>query len=519
MQQLSAQDAQFLYMETNKSLSHVTAVGIFDPSTAPEGTVRFKEIIQHVRGRLHTSPIYRRRIHHVPMELDYPYWVEDEHFDIEYHISHSRLPMPSDWRQLCINLARFHSRPLDMQRAPWEMLIIEGLDHVAGIPKGCYAVTTKIHHAAADGMTMVKFFNALYDIDAEGTPAVQETPKITSARYEKPSLAQMSVRGLISAARSPFKIANTLMNNAPSLTKAAQRQFLQRENEPKEIVPHTRFNLETSPHRMFDATHFELEDFKKIRQLVAGATINDVVLNIASGALRRYLISHKELPTDSLRAFAPVNTRRARKDGDKAKEPGNSITTISPTLFTNIEDPVERLQKIQEETSKQKSANKGLTARLMTDVTRHMPASAQLLTARLLTSSEAAGRLTNVCISNVPGPSEPVYMNGARCLKNMGLGPLGDRMGLFIAVTSYNAMMSFNATSCRRTMPDIEFFTECLRVCFDELLEAAKNFEEHSVTSKKTTKKAKQAKKTRRKSVAYKLPQNRKKRAKKSAAA
>ena len=160
MKQLSAQDAQFLYIETNKSLSQVTSVAIFDPSTAPNGEVRFKQIIEHVRSRLYTSPIYRRRIYHVPLELDYPYWIEDEHFDIEYHIGHGRLPVPSDWRQLCIHLARFHTRPLDMQRAPWEMYVIEGIDNAEdmGIPKGSYAIATKIHHAAADGMAMVEFF-------------------------------------------------------------------------------------------------------------------------------------------------------------------------------------------------------------------------------------------------------------------------------------------------------------------------------------------------------------------------
>ena len=135
MHQLSPQDSQFLYMETNKSLSQVTSVVIFDPSTAKDGTVRFKQIIEHVRSRLNTSPIYRRRIYHVPLELDYPYWIDDEHFDIEYHIRHSRLPHPADWRQLCIHLARFHSRPLDMQRAPWEMYVIEGLDNVPGLKK------------------------------------------------------------------------------------------------------------------------------------------------------------------------------------------------------------------------------------------------------------------------------------------------------------------------------------------------------------------------------------------------
>ena len=185
--------------------------------------MRFKQIIEHVRSRLHTSPIYKRRIYHVPMELDYPYWIEDEHFDIEYHMRHGRLPHPSDWRQLCIHLARFHSRPLDMQRAPWEMYVIEGLDKVEGVPKGSYAVATKIHHAAADGMAIVNFFAGLYDIDNQGTPAIPESPRITSARYEKPSLMQMSARGFINAARSPVRIADTLFRNAPAIVKAAQK--------------------------------------------------------------------------------------------------------------------------------------------------------------------------------------------------------------------------------------------------------------------------------------------------------
>jgi len=473
MQQLSAQDAQFLYMETNKSLSQVTSVSIFDPSTAPGGVVRFKQIIDHVQSRLHTSPIYKRRIYHVPMELDYPYWIEDEHFDIEYHIRHGRLPHPANWRQLCIHLARFHSRPLDMQRAPWEMYVIEGLDNVEGIPKGCYAVATKIHHAAADGMAIVNFFGGLFDIDTEGTPVMPAKQAVTSARYEKPTPFQMSARGMINTARSPMKIADTLFRNAPAIVRSARDRFQSSQRDAKQSVPNTRFNLETSPHRMFDATTFPLADFKTVRALAEGSTINDVVLSVCSGAMRKYLVHHKELPAESLKAFVPVNVRPNKGSLTESDQPGNNISTMAPLLYTNIEDPVERLKAIHEETRNQKAAKKGVSARLMTDVTRHVPASTQLLAARLIMSSEMAGRMTNVCISNVPGPDVPVYMNGARSIKALGLGPLGDRMGLFIAVTSYNGEMSINPTSCRRTMPDIEFFIECIRDSFAELKTAA----------------------------------------------
>ncbi|GHA04495.1 diacylglycerol O-acyltransferase [Arenicella chitinivorans] len=473
MQQLSAQDAQFLYMETNKSLSQVTSVAIFDPSTAPSGTVRFKEIIEHVRSRLHTSPIYKRRIYHVPLELDYPYWVDDEHFDIEYHIRHGRLPHPADWRQLCIHLARFHSRPLDMQRAPWEMYVIEGIDNVPGIPSGAYAVATKIHHAAADGMAIVNFFGGLMDIDQKGTPVMPVKQRVNSNRYEKPTPFQMSARGLINYVRSPMQVANSFMRYAPGIVQQVKRQITEKQQEAKTTVPITRFNLETSPHRVFDSTSFSLEEFKPLRGLVKGCTINDMVLAICSGALRKYLGHHKELPSESLRAFVPVNVRASKGSLSETDHPGNNISTMSPLLRTDIADPVERLAAIHAETREQKAARKGISARLMTDVTRHIPASTQLLAARLMMRSEMAGRMTNVCISNVPGPQVPVYMNGAKLVHQMGLGPLADRMGLFIAVTSYDGRMSFSATSCRRTMPDVDFFMQCIRESFSDLSAAA----------------------------------------------
>jgi len=491
MQQLSAQDAQFLYMETNKSLSQVTSVAIFDPSTAPEGTVRFKQIIEHVRSRLHTSPIYKRRIYHVPLELDYPYWIEDEHFDIEYHIRHGRLPHPADWRQLCIHLARFHSRPLDMQRAPWEMYVIEGIDNVPGIPQGAYAVATKIHHAAADGMAIVNFFGGLMDIDQKGTPVMPVKQRVNSDRYEKPTPFQMSARGFINYARSPMQVANTFFKYAPGIIQQVKKQISETQREAKSSVPSTRFNLETSPHRVFDSTTFSLADFKPIRTLVSGSTINDTVLAVCSGALRKYLGHHKELPADSLRAFVPVNVRASKGGLREADQPGNNLSTMSPLLHTNITDPVDRFAAIQAETKEQKAARKGISARLMTDVTRHIPASTQLLAARLAMRSEMAGRMTYVCISNVPGPQVPVYMNGARLVNQMGLGPLADRMGLFIAVTSYAGNITFSATSCRRTMPDVDFFVQCMRDSFDDLkTAAAERPSESKVAKRKVGKKA-----------------------------
>ena len=286
--------------------------------------------------------------------------------------------------------------------------------------------------------------------------------------------------------------------------KTAREKLNETSIEAKSNVPHTRFNLETSPHRVFDSTKFGLGDFKPIRALVKGCTLNDIVLSVCAGALRKYLSQHKELPAESLRAFVPVNVRA--KSGNQQQGPGNDISAMAPQLFTNIADPVERLSAIHAETKEQKAARKGISARLMTDVTKHIPASTQLIAARLIMNSEFAGRMTNACISNVPGPQVPVYMNGARLVNQMALGPLADRMGLFIAVTSYSGSISFSVTSCRRTLPDVDFFMDCIRESFAELLEAGKKnppaITKAKTKTKKKTKKA--AKKVSRKPAAKK---------------
>jgi len=374
------------------------------------------------------------------------------------------------------------------------MYVIEGLDNIEGIPKGCYAIATKIHHSAADGMAIVNFFGGLMDIDQIGTPVIQQEQRVTSNRYAKPTPLQMSVRSVTNGVKSPMNLANTLFKHAPSMVQSLKTKITERHHESKSSVPGTRFNLETSPHRVFDSISVNLDEFKAIRGIVPGCTINDIVLAICSGALRQYLGHHKELPAESLRAFVPVNVRSSKSKSEGSESPGNKISTMSPLLFTNIKDPLERLTAIRAETKEQKAARKGISARLMTDVTQHIPASTQLLAARFIMNSEMSGRMTNVCISNVPGPQVPLYMNGAKVVKQMALGPLADRMGLFITITSYNGQISFSVTSCRRTLPDVSFFMECINLSFEELKNVAES-EKEKASKKKVARKKNSSKK------------------------
>jgi diacylglycerol O-acyltransferase len=151
MKQLGVLDSAFINLEQPNTPQHIGGLGIYDPSTAPGGFVRFKQVISSFERRLATMPLFRTRLVEVPGGLDKPYWMRDENFDVEFHLRHIALPHPGDWRQLCIQAARLHARPLDMTRPLWEVYIIEGLDKIPNIPQGSFAVYTKIHHSLVDG--------------------------------------------------------------------------------------------------------------------------------------------------------------------------------------------------------------------------------------------------------------------------------------------------------------------------------------------------------------------------------
>ena len=466
--QLSAQDAQFLYIQSATNLTHLMAVYIYDPSTAPGGKVRFKDIIEHMRKRMDVSRMFRRKLYRLPLDIDHPYWVEDEHFDLEAHISHSRLPEPGDWRQFCIHVARHHGKPLDMTRPLWDMYVVEGLDNIPGYAKGSYAILTRIHHSTIDGVSGAHFFAAISDKDVNGTPAIP-LPEGPSAANKLPTATEILNRAWNSTVTSPVKLTQALLKFTPALLSTAQKSLKGGDETTDTGVPQTRFNAAVTPHKMFDAVTFDLEELKKMRLKVRDATINDVVLAICSGALRHYLNKHKELPKESLVAVAPVNARS--RSGDEAN-PGNNLSAMTIKIWSNIPDSVKRLEAIKDTTRETKAAKSGLSARIMTDLTRHIPGVTMAGVARLLTDERFAPRMSNLMVSNVPGPQIQLYMNGAKLTHQYGLAPLAHGMGLFIATPSYNGTISFSIISDRKMMPDIEFFRECLQRAFDELKDA-----------------------------------------------
>jgi diacylglycerol O-acyltransferase len=466
MEQLTGMDASFLHAETSTTPMHIGPLFIYDVSTAADGFVRFKDILKTFEERLDKSTVFRRKLATVPLSLDQPYWVEDENFDLEFHVRHIALPKPGDWRQLCIQIARLHSRPLDRSRPLWEAYVIEGLDKVKGLPKGSFALFLKIHHACIDGATGTEIMGAIHDLSPlpnEDDSAVGRAwhPEVT------PGNATLLWRAYLANLRHPFRLARIAGKSLPAVgrlrTGRKAKQF--RDLGEKE---RTRFNGKISAHRVFGAVSYELAEVRRIKSAVEGATVNDVMLTIVGGALYKYLAAKGETPQQSLVTGAPVNVRSEEEVGTG----GNVVSMLNITLRTDIADPLQRLRTMHEEASQSKAYHQAMGARMLTELSNSLPSHITVLAFR---AASAAGLLAsskpifNTIITNVPGPQVPLYMGGAKMVSSLGAGPCMDNMGIFHPVTSYNGMIAVSFQACREMMPDPQFYEECLLESFGEL--------------------------------------------------
>ncbi len=467
MEQLSGLDASFLFFESQRTPMHIGGIAIYDPSTAPGGKVRFKEIIRFIEERMHRAKSFRQRVVNVPFNLDFPYWIEDPDFDIEFHIRHVALPQPGDWRQLCIQAARIHARPLDLTKPLWEFTVVEGLDNVAGVPKGSYAIITKVHHAAIDGVSGVDMTTATHSFDVVDEV---ETPKHKWVPERVPTAGELLARAYGNAVMQPLKIARLAAQSVPTLAKVATsigRGELKMPTPPN-AVPRTRFNRVVSPHRVVDSVRFDLAEISDMRKRQYGATVNDIVLTIVGGALRNYLVAKNELPSEPLVAMAPVSVR---SEGERGAM-GNQVTAMSVSLGTHVSDPVGRLQFVQQSALDSKALTKAVGARQLADYTKFLSPVMTGLASRLYMRMGLANRfypVFNTVVTNVPGPQVPLYSNGARLVTQHGLGPVFDGLGLFHPVFSYCGHVNISINACRDMMPDPEFYAECMRESFAQL--------------------------------------------------
>ena len=481
MRQLTSLDAQFLALESARQSGHVAGLAILDPSSAPGGTLGCTDIQALIVERLPLLPPLRWRLAEVPLGLDYPYWVDDPDFDLDFHVRELGLAAPGNDRQLAEQVARIVSRPLDRSRPLWELYLIHGLE------SGHTAMLTKIHHALVDGMSGAEIMGLLLDLSPEG----RELPdRVRFDDEPPPTELGLLVRGLLGVPRYPLRLLRALPSAVPNLEETpfgalpgagavgrlagrARRAVLRAGPEPEHtrlVAPRTSFNRRISPHRRFAFGQMSLEAVKAVKN-EHGCTVNDVVVSICAGAVRRWLIEHDELPAEPLVAQIPVSVRSDEQMGTY----GNRIMLMSAPLFTDEADPVARLQRTHEALLGMKERHRALPAQLLQDVNHFVPPAvfsrAAQLTFRL--STGLARPTWNLVISNVPGPQFPLYCAGARLEANYPVSVITDGMGLNITVMSYCGHLDFGIVADRDQMSDVWNLIEWLDDGLRELQPAA----------------------------------------------
>ncbi|WP_205697961.1 wax ester/triacylglycerol synthase family O-acyltransferase [Conexibacter sp. SYSU D00693] len=463
LRQLTSLDAQFLALESPRQTGHVGGLAIVDQTTAPEGRFDAETVKALLRERLPLLPPFRWRLAEVPLGLDYPYWVDDTDFDLDFHVRELALPAPGSDAQLAEQVARIASRPLDRARPLWELYVIHGLE------SGHTAMLTKIHHAVIDGMSGAEIMGLLLDLSADGRelpPAAANGAAREGAG--RPTELEMLGRGLLGLPRYPMRLLRALPTALPNADEVpaifgaipgARRfgraaQALRGRRSPALVAPRTTFNGRLSPHRRFAFGQLELEAVKDAKNR-HGCTVNDVVVSMCAGAVRRWLLEHDELPDEPLVAQIPVSVRTDEQIGTF----GNRIMLMSAPLFCDEPDPVARLQLTHDAMGDMKERHKALPADLLQDANHFIPPAVFSRAARLtfrLATSGATRPAWNLVISNVPGPQFPLYCAGARLVANHPVSVITDGMGLNITVMSYCGRLDFGIVADRDQMPDVD---------------------------------------------------------------
>jgi WS/DGAT/MGAT family acyltransferase len=470
MEQLTGLDATFLEMENATTYGHVTGLAVYETSETSGVTV--DEIRTLVEERLHLIPPLRRRLALIPFGLDHPYWLEDPDFDIAYHLRHIAVPPPGSKEQLAELAARIAARHLDRAHPLWELYIIEGLED------GNTAVLTKIHHACIDGVAGAEILGLLLDMSPERTEV--QPPDEAWEPDEAPNPVEMIGRGglgLLGRPRAAMRLARKSVPALPALTRnfnvplpgVGTRHYPDEPlSAPASAAPDTPFNGAITPHRRFAYGSQPLDDVKTVKNAF-DATVNDVVMTLCSGALRRWLIDHDALPDDPLLAMVPVSVR-----GDDGDQFGNQVSSMVAALPTDVADPVDRLEHMSAEMRVAKEEHEALPAHLLQDFAQFTPPSVLGVASRVV--NRLADRLAtpfNVVISNVPGPQMPLYFVGFELLGNYPLSAIAPSMGLNMTVMSYNGHLDWGLLADRSMIPDIWDLYGHIETELEELMKAS----------------------------------------------
>ncbi len=442
MERLSGLDASFLYLETSAQLMHVCGVVVVDPETMPEG-YSFAAMKAALGERVAAIPSFRRRLRKVPLHLDHPIWVDDQDFDIDRHVHRVALPAPGGDQELAEICGHLAGIPLDRSRPLWEMWVIEGL------ADGKVAVFSKMHHATVDGVSGANMISHLCSLEP-GAPA--PAPERRPAGRD-PGELELVARGLLANVTRPLGLVRLV---APSTNLVAKTIGRAREGTAMAApftAPRTSFNGTITGHRSVAFADMPLETIKEIKNATR-TTVNDVVLAVSGGALRRYLEARDELPDTSLVATVPVSVHGTSKRSGGS----NKVSALFSRLGTDVEDPLERLRALASGNRNAKEHHKAIDADTLQEWAEFAAPRTFGLAVRLYSNWRLPERhpvVHNLVISNVPGPPVPLYFMGAKIDALYPLGPVFHGAGLNITVMSNNGQVHVGLIACRELMPKV----------------------------------------------------------------
>ena len=453
---LSPLDVSFLYMETPTTPMHVGGVAVFEP---PEGGFDYDRLCELISQRIALVPRYRQKVKLIPGRIANPVWVDDEDFDVTYHVRRSALPRPGTYAQLRELVARLQSRQLDRSRPLWEIYLVEGLE------EGRVAVITKTHHAMVDGVSAVDIGTVILDL----TPTPREVPEDDWSPKSEPGSISLVSGAVTDLVRSPAAAVDSLRGAAVDVRATAGKVagvaggILQSMRTMARSAPSSPLNATISEQRRFGMAKTDLDDYKRVRK-AHGGTVNDVVLATVAGALRTWLLTRGESvsPASTIRAMVPVSVRNEGESG------GNRVSSYFVDLPVGEGNPVMRLHQVSFAMRGHKESGQSVGADALVQLTGFAPPTIHALGARA--ASGFSKRLFNLVVTNVPGPQFPLYAAGARMLEMYPVVPLSKGQAVSVGLTSYNGGVFYGLNADRDAMPDIDVLGSCIEESLAELV-------------------------------------------------
>ena len=460
---LSYLDSSFLALESRTSHMHVAGVALFDaaPLKSDDGGIDIDRIKAHIRSKLQYIPRYRQRLDWVPYDRR-PVWVDDAQFTFDYHVRHTSLPRPGSDQQLKELAGRIVSTKLDRSKPLWELWVVEG------VGEDRFAIIAKIHHCMIDGLSGVDLTTILLNVIPEST--IEEAPEWEPRPAPTPSqlavaeaarFARRLIDGLGNLSER-VKDGKTITDRTLEKSIAALTSLRSGWLTPSDRTP---LNPDIGPNRRFDWTGMDLAEVKGVKNALGGS-VNDVVLAITAGAVRRFLIEDRDYDTghSEFRVMNPVSTRSA----DQAGKLGNQVAMWLVDLPINEENPAKRYELIKERTAHLKETNQALGAATIVEMSSGTPITLLSLANRVVGSKI---RPFNMTVTNIPGPQFPMYLLESQMLANYPMVPLWAQHGMGVALFSYNGRLLWGIQADYDTLPDSTAFLKAIHTAFKELQE------------------------------------------------